>query len=194
MRVMFTIIFILGGFLSPSSSLAGPFGFDLSTAPDTRHCKKLADRPLYYKCETAPRLHSDFEYVVIKYHPEIGLCMLKGVGRNVDTNLFGSDLKIRLEKISNQVSSIYGEPSEVVDFLFPGSIWDEPEDYMMSLVEGERLTFTTWDVDPEVHSFNKVGVMQSALRRDTGYVSIEYYFPKNDDCNEIIDNNEASSF
>lgn len=180
--------------LLPAISWGGPFGFDVTAEPDPEHCKTLADTPLMYRCDTAPNLHPDFEVVVIKYHPDLGFCFLKGIGRETEDNSFGSRTKIKHEKISDQVSSVYGQPSRQIDTLLNGSIWDEPEDYMMALLRNERYRITVWETDATRHTFNKIGVMSNALNVDIGYVNIEYYFPTNDDCNKKIDENAASSF
>lgn len=179
--------------LLPTVTWGGPFGFDVTSEPDPQHCKPM-DVSMWYKCETVPNPHPDFEAVIIQYHPDLGFCFLKGVGRNVQTNSFGSNFKIMWEKISNQVSSVYGQPSKQVDRLLNGSIWDEPEDYMMSMLKEERVSLTLWETDPTEHSFNSIALTSKALSTETAYLNIEYYFPNSDDCDNKINEKDSSSF
>ena len=44
------------------------------------------------------------------------------------------------------VGDTYGEYRRV-DVLLPGSIWDEPEDWMMALRQNERQLQAVWDED-----------------------------------------------
>jgi hypothetical protein len=39
---------------------------------------------------------------------------------------------------------LYGQPSNSADFLRSGSIWREPEDWMMGLTKKERTLATWW--------------------------------------------------
>lgn len=49
-----------------------------------------------------------------------------------------------MEILPTAVADTYGEYEEV-DLLLPGSIWDEPEDWMMGLRQNERIVQSVWN-------------------------------------------------
>ena len=173
---------------------AGPFGFDDAAAPDPKFCTKVDSDGLWYTCSTAPKPHPNFESYTIRYHESTGTCLLKGVGKDIDTNVYGTELKRTMEKLEAQISSVYGEAAKNLDRLFPGSIWDEPDDYMMSLLKKERVRFVSWKINNAQHGFSDIYIVAEALSTDTAYVSIEYYYPSFETCKKIAEEGEASSF
>lgn len=173
---------------------AGPFGFDDTVAPDPIFCNKRESGGLWYECSSAPKPHPNFERYLIKYHESTGTCFLQGTGKDIETNVYGTSLKSTMEKLQSQVSSVYGEPVENLDSLFPGSIWDEPDDYMMSLLKDERIRLIKWEADKDQYGFDEIYLGAYALSRDSAYVNIEYYYPSNEKCKKIAEEGEASSF
>lgn len=68
--------------------------------------------------------------------------------------------------------------SELLDFLFPGSIWDEGDDWMMGLRQDERFYFAFWDREsgsilPE--DIKEICLGAKALSGSKGYLVLEYY-------------------
>lgn len=186
---------LLGTFLSllPAVAASGPFGFSNESTPNGTHCSQMDD-PMWYKCGSAPKAHPDFDYYVIQHHNELGVCFLKAVGKNIKTNSFGSQLTSQTDKIKNQISSKYGPPTKIVDQLMPGSIWNDPEDFMMSMVQKDRLFYIEWKVDASKNVFETVGITRQALGTDEGYLNVEYYYPASEKCDAVVTDNEASSF
>ena len=186
---------LIGTFLSflPAIAAAGPFGFSNESAPNSTHCSQMDD-PMWYKCNSAPKAHSDFDYYIIQYHSDLGVCFLKAVGKDIKTNSFGSQLTAQTDKIKNQISSKYGSPTNVVDQLMTGSIWNEPEDFMMSMVQKDRLFYIEWEVDTSKNVFESIAITRTALGTDEGYVNVEYYYPVSKKCDAVVTESEASSF
>ena len=186
---------LLGTLLSlvPAVAASGPFGFSNESTPNGTHCSKMDD-PMWYKCNSAPKAHPDFDYYVIQHHNDLGVCFLKAVGKDIKTNSFGDQLTAQTDKLKNQISSKYGSPSKIVDRLISGSIWNDPEDFMMSMVKKDRLFYIQWEVDSSKYVFESVAITRSALGRDEGYVNVEYYYPVSKKCDEVATENEASSF
>ena len=188
-RILFGILLLF----TPGIAVAGPFGFSTDSAPSSAHCTPVNDS-LYYHCSSAPKAHPAFEYYLIQYHSDFGVCVLAGVGKKVDTNSFGSQLKIEMDKIIDQIASKYGPPTKEVDQLMSGSIWTEPEDFMMSLIRGERNIMTIWISEKREHAFDLVGISPVAQGTGVGNLMVSYKYPNRDKCEEFIKNEEANSF
>ena len=186
---------LLGALLSflPVIAFSGPFGFSNDSTPSGAHCLQTDD-PMWYRCDSAPKAHSDFDFYLIQYHSDVGVCFLKAVGKDIKANSFGTQLTAQMDKIKNQISSKYGSPNGDVDEPRLGSIWTDPEDFMTSILKKERFIFTDWKVDASKHGFDQIAMTIKAIVSDEGYVVVEYYYPASDKCDEIVNESEASSF
>ena len=184
----------LAGCLSVHTSVgyAGPFGFEFGAGADAlRGCSE--GNGGMWNCPTAPDPHPEFEFYIVQYTNETGICFIKGVGNDIRDNRFGSSSKIRLDEIRDQISLKYGEATKT-DFLVPGALWSEPDEWLMSLRQKERFFAYEWPLDTPIDGVTEVYASVSALNSSTGYVVVEFYSEKNDRCDEIISNDEGSSF
>jgi hypothetical protein len=144
MRRVIFFVFIL---FIISLSAAQPFGFRQGMTfdelkeidPDI----SLLSDDIYVV--NAPKPSPLFDFYAVCIHKIEGLYSVTAF-KSVETNVFGTTLKSNYEDIVDGISGIYGEPTSNRDYLFPGSIWDEPEDYMMSLAKEERTLFSLWDL------------------------------------------------
>lgn len=103
--------------------------------------KKAA--PGMYIVTSVPEPHSAFESYVLQVGPEAGLCWVKGIGKNIQTSVYGVELKSAFNQMKERLQQFYGAP-DVTDFLMTGSIWNEPKDWMMALIKKERALGATW--------------------------------------------------
>lgn len=80
--------------------------------------------------------------------------------------------------------------SKRVDRLLPGSIWNEPEDWMMGLKQKERQLQASWGT--KERSQLKNGVRQilltaRALNSSEGYLILQYSFENFASCERELD-------
>jgi hypothetical protein len=70
-----------------------------------------------------------------------------------------------------------------MDFLRAGSIWKEPEDWMMGLLKDERTLVAVWEkaLPNRIHD---VVLKAGALSREKGFHKLTYEF---DGWNEYVD-------
>jgi hypothetical protein len=57
---------------------------------------------------------------------------------------------------------------------------------MMGILQKDRYLMASWkkpDRSPLKDNIIQVGIMASASRRDTGFISVEYYLSNGDACN-----------
>ena len=180
------------GLLITTSALAeppetGPFGFTQGmTLADLKKFGTVEQgpQPHLFKMKTAPKPHSAFEVYSLILTPNTGLCKVSGIGRDINTNGYGFELKNAFEKLESILGSKYG-PSDKVDRLLSGSIWKDSKDWMMGLKRKERLLATVWSTKYGSTLPRDVEAMMleaKAGSQDMGWVRLEIEFKNFDDC------------
>lgn len=172
-----------------------PFGFVPDTGPASyEFCK--SSEPHWYDCTTAPRPHPDFGSYLILYVDGIGTCVIKGVGKTILDSGYGSKTKAAVDKIRDQLTKRYGRFTEKYDKVF-GRLWRDPEYWLMGLYKADRFYTYVWERASGSENFGKIaklGVTAKAAGSTTGYVVVEFYTEKYDQCNQEISNRESEAF
>ena len=96
------------------------------------------------------------------------------VGKNVETNTSGDQLRDEFNEIKGALTTIYG-PSSDFDTLKEGSIWNAPQDFMMSLVKKDRDLSSLWAGKSAEH-LNGVVLEATASSSTTGVLFLYYEF------------------
>ncbi len=130
-----------------------------------------------------------YSIVPVKQHPYFvryiawidekeGLNYIKAIGKDIDTNSYGFELKSKFDSLENSLSKTYGK-CDRMDFLMPGSIWDDLNEWMYALEKKERYLMSIWErkygstLPDELES---VGIIAVAESSNSGYVVLEYEF------------------
>lgn len=135
-------------------------------------------RPGRYRCHTVPKPHSSFESYILQITPRCGLAWIKAIGKTVNTSVYGYELQSEFAAMEKRLSGVYGK-GEKTDILLYGSIWNEPRDWMQSLLNKERILMTSWPGKraPDLpNQLKSVGLVVTALSSDSGYIAVEYSF------------------
>jgi hypothetical protein len=111
----------------------------------------------------------------VRHLSEKGLLKVVASSNNIDTNDFGEALKDKFEQIQAGLSKAYG-PGKSYDFLQAGSIWNEPQDWMMGLLKHERTLATYWELSARQDHVTTIALEAVALSREKGYISLGYEF------------------
>jgi hypothetical protein len=156
----------------------GPFGFWMGMRLEEIGAEPEEVAPLKYRVVNAPKPHSAFESYILQITPQYGLSWVKAIGHTIQTSVYGIELKTAFESLERKLSAIYGK-FERTDFLMPDSIWNEPRDWMQSLLNKERYLMTMWS--PEhgsvlVDSLQSVLLVVGIFDLNSGYIGIEYSF------------------
>jgi len=166
--------------LAFGASAAGPFGFERGMTKEqiialvgNYAVKQTNDDALLLT--RAPKPHPDFDQYMVTISPERGLLKISAIGITIQTNRYGTVLKAAFDEVRTAVASTYGPPSKDFNFLRSGSIWNEPEDWMMGLVKEERVLASYWDKELPNHI---VGIVLEAntLSTEKGYLVLRYEF------------------
>jgi len=174
----FIVLFLL--FNLPVFS--GPFGLDMGMTLDqlrilTGKVPVLLQDDLY--SVDPPNKNDMFESYLVQVSPKYGVVWIKAVGKDITTNGHGIALRNAFNNLVSGIERNYGK-YDLTDFLTRGSIWNEPQDWMMAIVRRERYLIASWE---RTYGSNlpddilSIGVMVSAQSSSRGYVILEYYSP-----------------
>jgi hypothetical protein len=177
----------------PTLAEAGPFGVDLDNfRPEAYDCEKQENSFLMV-CKKFSKPHPDVEAYFIKYIPEIGVCYIKAVSKDIIDSRYGRKLQSSVDEIHNQLKGKYGDAT-LYDYLNAGSIWDEPEDWMMGLRKNERQYGYEQDLKSPIDGVIQFGVYANATSQDTGYWSAQFITPLASACEDAETKLKAGSF
>ncbi|MEJ3661628.1 hypothetical protein WD277_11715 [Pseudomonas fragi] len=137
-----------------------------------------------YTMTRAPKANESFERYALVISPTVGLCQIRAIGKTISTNGYGHQLKSSFEEIENALTNIYGKPTKL-DILMPGSIWKEPNDWMMGLRQNDRTFMVDWSgskASPLKNDLESIVMEARALGSDKGYFMLQYSFSNEPQC------------
>jgi hypothetical protein len=136
-----------------------------------------------------PKPHPAFEFYSLIFSPKDGLLKIVAYGKDIRTNGFGEAVHDSFIEIRDAISKTYGQPKFTLDRVKAGSIWKEPEDWMMGLLKEERGLTTAWDSGLPNH-IQDIVIEASALSQEKGFLRIVYEF---DGWNQYVDEVKAKA-
>jgi hypothetical protein len=180
--------------IAQTKSTDGPFGVLMGSQIDSYKSCKLSDtNPGMYLCTTLPKPHPEFSSYVVQYHYSTGICWIKGLGREYNVSAYGTELIDKVDKIAKQIEKNYGKLT-ISDYLKQGSIWDDPEDWLMGVRKKERIYgYTSYSYELK-NNVKSVYVGANVVSSDTGRVIVEFAFDNEDACEKAIQDNDGSAF
>lgn len=128
-----------------------------------------------YVFSSAPKPHELFEEYILLIPPDRGLIKIIAVSQTIRTSVFGDEIRSKFSDIEAAVNKAYGE-GQRFDFLRSGSIWNEPQDWMMGLLKEERSLETFWTLEKSAHHVTAISLTARALSREAGFISLAYEF------------------
>ena len=166
----------------------GPFGIYMGMSLNDVGSNPEQIAPGGYKLTNVPKPHSAFESYLVKATPQYGISMVKAIGKNIETSVYGQELQSAFKEMKNKLFSIYGK-HETTDALLPGSIWNEPKDWMQGRLIKERILFAMWSKDKGsqmIDDLNEIALSAEVLNTRMGYIVVEYHFSNDDINNSVI--------
>lgn len=174
------------------STANGPFGLaqGMTLAQIGGKPEKIA--PGKWRLASVPKPHSAFDEYIVQIGTTSGLCWIKGIGKIMKTSAYGSEVRSQFTDLKERLSANYGK-SEDFDRLLPGSIWNEPRDWMMALLKKERVLLSSWSHESGAtlnSELKSVGLVASALGTEEAFISVDYAFSNEDKCEAEIKKEE----
>lgn len=130
-----------------------------------------------------PKPHRAFDEYSLVFSPNDGLLKIVAYGKDIRTNGFGEAVHDSFVEIRDAIARTYGEPKFTLDHLKEGSIWTEPQDWMMGLLKEERELSSDWNttLPNRIHG---IVLETKALSTEKAFIVLVYEF---DGWNEYVD-------
>ena len=171
----------------------GPFGIAMGQSAEDLEGKET--KVGWYEISSVPKPHSMFNTVMVQATKSNGVCFVKGISDSFPSDSNGLAAIIQADKIKRQLDGKYGRSKELA-FLVPGSIWNEPEDWMMAMLKGERRQAWEWagpSTELDRHSLDSVALGITAVATDEVSLYVEYYFKNSKKCDAELEALEATA-
>lgn len=166
---------------------SGPFGFEAGISVDiiekmTGETPRLAkESENLYLLDKAPKPNDAFDQYGLVISPTVGLCVIRAVGKTIQTNDFGHQLQAGYGNMKDALTAVYGKP-KTYNFLMPSSIWKDSNDWMTGLYKQDRTLAAEWKGPGIKNNINSIAIDARALARDKGYFVVEYAFNNSPEC------------
>ncbi|KFD24097.1 hypothetical protein GYRE_01427 [Yokenella regensburgei ATCC 49455] len=179
----------------------GPFGLEAGLTQKNiedmigEKLERLPEGLNLYVSDKLPKPNSEFDMYGLLISPNVGLCQITAVGKLIDTDSYGLALKSKFEYLRAPLSSLYGK-AKTKDLLLAGSVWKEPQDWMMGLSKKERFLSATWKGTKEMPLKNNIAtIFIEARSKDSeqGNVHLQYSFTNYDVCEAEFEKTKKSS-
>jgi hypothetical protein len=164
-----------------------PFGVTMgSPISKYRTCEK-AEQAGWYTCNTLPRSHASFELYIIQATPKLGVCFVKGVGKDVNRDPRGVRTRAEIEKLAGQIAQTYGAHTRIRDTLASRSELKGIDEWTLGIEEEERTFSYDWTGGSYPHDIDSIHIFASATDAQTGYAVAEFYFKNHRLCDDELD-------
>jgi hypothetical protein len=81
-----------------------------------------------------------------------------------------------------------------MDMLFPNALWDDPDEWLSSIAQNERVYGYIAEDIPELEGIVTYGTIAQATSRDTGAPIVEFYTKHGEKCDNFENEKDSSSF
>tara|TARA_R110000744_G_scaffold87693_2_gene171152 strand:+ start:279 stop:893 length:615 start_codon:yes stop_codon:yes gene_type:complete len=178
--------------MSGTGASAQAFGIEKGNPIGSLNVVREVDE--FYYIVTVPKPHPEFESYSVRTSSETGVCQVTGIGKDHDSDRYGTSVKSAFSSLSNSLNNIYGA-NKSYDFIQNGALWDEPNEWVMSLKQNERFYRTYWNEEhksdiPE--GLKGIGLGVYATSSDSAYVKLTYEFDNFDVCLKISESQDES--
>ena len=118
----------------------------------------------------APSPFPEFESYRVTYHETTGVCVIIGIGKTYEDDEWGTAVKNSYEKLITTLSKKYGSVRRV-EYLRPGALWDEADEFSRSIDKNQRGHLANWEIETEdPTSTSEISLFVRAKRTDTWLV------------------------
>jgi hypothetical protein len=175
------------------TSWVGPFGIQMGLTKqqvlDATGARALPDNPFTYVSSKAPKSHVAFQNYAYTIGDQAGLCSVVGLGDDFEADAYGNAVRSNFSAIQDALTKKYGEPTSTDKDLAPGSIWNDPKDWMMGLNKEERSYRVEWkssQAHPLPDHLALIRLNARASRSDQASLAILYRFDNADACDKEV--------
>lgn len=187
---VFVVATLFGSHALSQNQGGAPFGLkpEMSLS-QLQKLGNLGSKGIYnYSIKRLPNGHPDIDDYRLIVTPKHGLCKITAWTDSIKSSSYGDELKGKFESFYEALTGKYGN-SKRYDYLKPGSIWNEPNDFMMGLAKKERRLIVFWTKDEGSNlppDIDAIALTAHSSNNSQGLISIEYELRNADDCLDWI--------
>ena len=181
---------------TPAPVRDGPFGLAMGMSFDDV-VQAMGRQPLHVEdgaaqFDTAPRAHPELSDYLVMTSPTHGLCKVMGTSE-LKSNRFGHQVSEKVSMFVAALTEKYGNPTFTRDSVPAGSLWNKSEDYMMGLLQQDRVVLYLWEAEKSdlPGDLRAIAVTAEGLATDTARIMVGYEFTNMPACVEA--NQRASN-
>jgi len=170
---------------------AQAFGVNMGD-PVSKYGGKLTQHGKHQYRITVPLPNKEFESYLAYATPETGICKVSGIGRNYENDDYGTDVRVAYGNLRAALTAKYGN-AKSFDFIVSGALWDEPREFVWSILKDERSISSYWDRDEGSNippNIAIIGLRVKAVSSRATYISLGYEFTNMDRCEAIARSSE----
>lgn len=181
MKKILWLAFLSLSIQSFSQVKAGPFGLEAGMTKE-QIIKTVGESAVKASegdalvLTNVPEAHPDFEAYALVISPENGLMKMLAMGKSINTDARGSELKSAYNSVKAALTNTYGKPNHELDILSNGSIWIYPDDWMAALFKAERVLASSWMDIPLPDKIRFIRLDAAAKSKTVGYLNLTYEF------------------
>ncbi len=172
----------------------GPFGYSMGQSIDGLKLEKM-EKPGLYQTSSPPKPHADFETVVLEAYPGVGICQIRGIGKNIEGDGDGSQIRSRVDELAETLATKYG-PGKKVDRCSGGDVACDSQFWMMTMINGERFYGYGWDHPNQAMksaNIDSIYAVGNAANISASFSIVEYQSSKTKECDTARKKISASS-
>ena len=129
----------------------------------------------FFSVKTPPKPHSLFDMYMLKYTAETGVCNISALSKTFENDKYGNKSVTEYDKLVDVLDRKYGPEGGKWETLKADALWDEADEFAMSLVKGDR-NHARWFL-PSADSKNKFDYVQiniNATSKSDTYIRLDY--------------------
>ena len=171
---------------SATSAAAQAFGIDKATPLSELDVSKDLGTGSYVVA--APSPHSEFETYVVQATDQTGVCLVRGIGKDHDNDMFGVSVRDKFSSLRSALEDRYGD-YERVEFLRSGALWDGQDEWVMSIRQNERAHQAIWAQEYGSDlptALNQIILNIAATSSDSSWIGLQYTFDNHDECERVL--------
>ena len=178
----------------PDDAMDGPFGIAMGSPIAEVEDAKALDKPGFYQVASPPKGHPDFESVVLIAYPQTGICLIRGIGKNLESDGAGIEIRSKVDNLAAALDTKYGK-SEKADACAGGDVQCSGEFWMMTMSGGERAYAYQWNKPTNATKIGigEITVAAQAADIQTSYPILEFRSNNKDACLKAERSASASS-
>jgi len=129
----------------------------------------------YFFVASPPKPHSLFETYAVIHTAETGVCMITAISTTFENDKYGTKAKSAYDELVVSLDKKYGPVGDMWEELKAGALWDEADEFAMSLLQKDR-EHSRW-FKPSAASQNEFDYVQILIGAEDGsstYVRLDY--------------------